>query len=133
MPYLVDSDIVIDHLTNIPETTALLENFAADGIAISIITYMETYQGVLRSPQPDLANKQFTAFVNSLPVLPFSLSTARRCAQLRETLQKAGRRVKHRALDLMTAAIALENDLTLVTRNVADYNDIPDLKLYRDV
>jgi len=94
---------------------------------------METYQGVLRSPQPDLANKQFTAFVNSLPVLPFSLSTARRCAQLRETLQKAGRRVKHRALDLMTAAIALENDLTLVTRNVADYNDIPDLKLYRDV
>src|SRR5260370_990378 len=107
MPYLVDSDIVIDHLANSKEATALLEKLASEGIAISIITYMETYQGVLRSPQPDLARTQFEAFVAALPVLPFSLNTARRCASLREALKKAGKRVKARALDLMTAAIAL--------------------------
>jgi len=30
----------------------------------------------------------------------------------------------------MNAAIALEDDLTLVTRNAEDYQDIPGLELY---
>jgi len=61
------------------------------------------------------------------------LAVAKRCASLRETLKKQGKRVKARALDLMTAAIALENNLTVVTRNSEDYNDIPDLLLYKAV
>jgi len=46
------------------------------------------------------------------------------------TLEKEQKRVKSRALDLINAAIALERDLTLVTRNVEDYKDIPGLQLY---
>jgi len=45
-------------------------------------------------------------------------------------LKSEQKRVKSRALDLINAAIALEHDLTLVTRNVEDYKDIPDLNLY---
>ncbi len=131
MPYLVDSDIVIDHVAHVEEATTLLEKLAVEGIAISIITYMETYQGVLKNPQPDHARRQFEAFMASFPILPFSTNTAKQCAELREDLKKAGKRVHQRALDLMTAAIALEYNLTLVTRNVEDYNDIPDLNLYR--
>ena len=44
MPYLVDSDWVIDHLANVPEAVQLLDRLAQDGIAISIITYMEAFQ-----------------------------------------------------------------------------------------
>jgi predicted nucleic acid-binding protein len=44
--------------------------------------------------------------------------------------QPGRKAVKARALDLMNAAIALEHDLILVTRNIEDYKDIPDLKLY---
>ena len=131
MPYLIDSDVIIDHLANIKTATDLLETLAPEGIAVSIITYMETYQGVLRSPHPTSAHSQFQAFLETVPVLPFSLAVAQRCASLRETLKKQGKRVKARALDLMTAAIALENDLTVVTRNSEDYNDIPDLLLYK--
>jgi tRNA(fMet)-specific endonuclease VapC len=129
MPYLIDSDIVIDHLANIKSATDLLETLA-EGIAVSIITYMETYQGVLRSSHPTSAHSQFQAFLETVPFLPFSLAVAERCASLRETLKKEGKRVKARALDLMTAAVALENSLTLVTRNSEDYKDIPDLLLY---
>ncbi len=50
MPYLVDTDLVIDHLANITQANQLLDKLAAEGIAISIITYMEAYQGVVRSP-----------------------------------------------------------------------------------
>jgi tRNA(fMet)-specific endonuclease VapC len=131
MAYLIDSDVIIDHLADVPTATTLLEQLASEGIAMSIITYMEAYQGVLRSPHPTSARKQFEAFLETVPVLPFSLAIAERCAQLRETLRREGRRVKARALDLMTAAIALEHGLILVTRNVEDYKDIRSLKVYK--
>jgi predicted nucleic acid-binding protein len=67
----------------------------------------------------------------SVPVLPFSLSVAKRCAALREQLKTEQKRVKSRALDLLNAAIALEHGLTLVSRNYDDYKDIPHLKLYK--
>jgi len=131
MPYLVDSDIVIDHLAAVPVAKTLLAQLAEEGISMSIITYMETYQGVLRSPHPVQAKQQFAALLQTVPVLPFSMSVAKRCAKLREDLQHAGKRVHGRALDLMTAAIALEHHLTLVTRNVEDYKDVPGLRVYK--
>lgn len=131
MPYLIDSDVVIDHLADVPTATTLLEQLASDGIAVSILTYMESYQGVLRSPHQTRARRKFEAFLETVPVLPFSVVGAKRCAQLRETLHREGKRVKARTLDLMTAAIAIEHHLTLVTRNMEDYNDIRGLKLYK--
>ena len=130
MPYLIDTDLVIDHLANIPEANQLLDKLAPEGIAISIITYMEVYQGVARSPSATEARAKLQIFRRSVPVLPFSLSVAKRCALLREQLKTEQKRVKARALDLINAAIALEHDLTLVTRNVRDYQDIPGLHLY---
>ncbi len=41
MPYLVDTDLVIDHLATITEANQLLDTLAPEGKAISIITYME--------------------------------------------------------------------------------------------
>ena len=38
MPYLVDTDWVIDHLANVGEAVRLLDRLAQEGIAISIIT-----------------------------------------------------------------------------------------------
>ncbi len=61
---------------------------------------------------------------------PLLSCVAERCPLLRETLRSQGRRVNSRALDLMNAATALEHGLTLVTRNVDDYKDIPGLSLY---
>ncbi len=72
MPYLIDSHVVIDHLADVPEASRLLASLAADGIAISIITYMEVFQGVTRSPNPQEAHAKFRAFVKSIPVLPLS-------------------------------------------------------------
>ena len=131
MPYLIDSDVIIDHLADVPTATKLLEHLAKKGIAVSIITYMEAYQGVLRSPHQTRARKQFEAFLETVPVLPFSLAGAKRYAQVRETLYREGKRVKARALDLMTTTIALEYGLTVEARNVADYTDIRGLKLYK--
>jgi predicted nucleic acid-binding protein len=113
MPYLIDSHVVIDHVADVPEASQLLERLAQDKIAISIITYMEAFQGVARSPHPKEAQAKFRAFAKSIPVLPLSLVVAERCARLRETLRTQNKRVNSRALDLIIAATALEYDLTL--------------------
>jgi len=130
MPYLVDSDILIAQREGQAGALALLEQLAPEGLAISIVTYMEIYQGTLRGPDPERARVSLDIFLAGVPVVPFSLAAARRCAGLREDLARQGKRVRSRALDLVTAAIALEHDYTLVTRNRHDFEDISGLSLY---
>jgi predicted nucleic acid-binding protein len=93
---------------------------------------MEVYQGVLRSPAPEQAQIELEDLLQDIPVLPLTPSIARRCAAIRETLRGQGRVVRSRALDLLIAATALEHQLTLVTRNLGDYDDIPGLALYQE-
>jgi tRNA(fMet)-specific endonuclease VapC len=130
MPYLVDTDVLIDRLAGEQQATQLLDRLADDGIAISIVTYMEVYQGVLRTPDREAAERPLDDGLSSIPVLPLSRSVARRCAGLRETLKSERKRVNQRALDLIIAATAIEYQLTLVTRNLNDYADIAGLVLY---
>jgi tRNA(fMet)-specific endonuclease VapC len=131
MAYLIDSDLVIDHLADDPAARQLLDRLAPDGLTISMITYLEVYQGTLVSPDPEQAQAKLDAFLAAVPIVPFSAAVARRCARLRTELQRHGKRVRSRALDLLTAATALEHELTLVTRNLADYADIAELALYQ--
>jgi predicted nucleic acid-binding protein len=132
MPSLLDSDWSIDALAQVPDALALIDRLAEGGIAVSVITYMEVYQGVLRSPAPEQARRDLEDFLHEIPVLPLTPSIARRCAGIREALRGQGRAVRMRALDLLIAATALEHQFTLVTRNLGDYNDIPGLDLYRE-
>lgn len=130
MPYLIDSDIVIAHLKDDEETLALINKLSGGLISISVITYMEAFQGVIRSPDAQIANQKFDAFMARVPALPVSVDVAKRCAGIREELRQSGRSFRPRGLDLLIAATALEYELTLVTRNTKHYDDIPSLELY---
>jgi tRNA(fMet)-specific endonuclease VapC len=130
VPYLIDTNWVIPHLVGDPKATELLMALAADGIAISVITYLEAFQGTLREPDPTLAQKRLTIFLEATPLLLVTPEVARRCAQVRETLRLQNKRVRPRALDLLIAATALAYNLILVTQNARDYDDIPGLFLY---
>jgi tRNA(fMet)-specific endonuclease VapC len=130
MTYLIDSDWFIDYLFQVPEARSLIDPLIPAGIAISIITYLEVYEGVLRATDPQQTETALTRLLQQVPVVPFGDAEARRCARLRYDLQRLGKRVRSRALDLLIAAVALERNLTLVTRNRDDYKDIPGLQLH---
>ena len=131
MRYLVDSNWVIDNLLNVQEAVELLETLSANGFGVSIFTYMEVYQGTLRGEATADLQRAFEQFFDSVPVLPFSPAVARRCARLRHVLKQQRKRVNSRATDVMIAATALEYGLEFVTRNMDDYDDIPNLTLYQ--
>ena len=127
--FLIDSDIAIDYRGGNPDIEALVAPLLADGVAISVVTLMEIYQGLLRLPLPTSALAELNTFLGGMGVLPVTRAVAQRCAEIRADLQSRGRSVRPRALDLLIGATAIEHNLTLVTRNVADYRDVPGLRL----
>ena len=114
-----------------PQAVALLERLGPEGTFISILTYIEVYQGVVRDPDPIDAAQALRDFLTSSPMIDLTVPVAERCARLRQHFLDLGQRPARRAFDLVIAATALEHDLTLVTRNIRDYADIPALKLYQ--
>ena len=130
MKYLVDTDWVVDYLQGHEPAQSTLPRLMADGIAISIITYTEYLEGVLGSRDPQQAQANFRAFLRPVPILGITRRIGRTNAQLRLTLRLQRRPIEHRAFDLLIAATALSQKLTLVTRNTRHYNDIPSLNLY---
>lgn len=127
--HLVDSDVSIDYLGRRGSIVDLIDRLSPTGVAISVVTYMEMYQGNLRSSASDESRVALRRFLVAAPVLPVTLEIAVRCAEIRAELTSRGRSVRPRALDLLIAATAIEHGLTLVTRNVADYQDVPGLRL----
>ncbi|MGD9713416.1 MAG: type II toxin-antitoxin system VapC family toxin [Thermomicrobiales bacterium] len=126
---MIDSDVLVSYLEGDGSTVSLVNDLIPAGIAISIVTYMETYQGVLRSVDPASSERRHALVINSLAILPFSESTARTRARLRHQPTIEGKKIRERALDLMIAATAIEHGLVLATRNLADSRDIPDLQV----
>jgi len=130
MSSLLDTDILRYYLDDVPQAVELVGTLVSDGIALSIISYIELYQGTLQTPDPVQAQDRLEALLTIVPMLPLTPEVARRCARLREQLKRQGKRVRQGGLDLIIAATALEHNLTLVTRNRDDFRDIPDLKTH---
>lgn len=128
MKYLIDTDWVADHLANRPAATELLDSLLADGLAISLVTYGEIYEGILyslrRSVQLEAA---FLEFLRWCRVLPLDEAIMRRFAGIRGGLRRRGEFIGD--ADTMIAATALQHDLILVTRNVDHFRRIQGLEL----
>ncbi|HUG16120.1 MAG TPA: type II toxin-antitoxin system VapC family toxin [Thermomicrobiales bacterium] len=129
MARLIDTDIVIYHLNDVQPATQLVDRLFDEGIAISAITLMEVLDGLEQARDARSAQLRFDVFAGRVPVIPFVRVEAVIAASVRRALRQQGRRVRPRALDLQIAATALTNDLTLVTNNPSDYQDIRDLRL----
>ena len=91
---------------------------------MSIVTVIELYHGVYTSRDPQRAERGLRAFLRDVRILPVTRGVALRTARVRADLQRRGLPFKHRAIDLIVAATALVYDLTLVTSNARDYQDI---------
>lgn len=130
MAYLIDTDRLIDWLEDQPYALDLFETLYDEGLAISIVTYLEAYEGVLREERDSATGRRLRHRIAEFRIVELSPSVARRCAAMRLALRRAGKRPDRRSMDLIIAATAIEHDLTLVTRNTGDYSDIPGIALH---
>lgn len=130
VPYLLDSDWVIDHLAGRADAVALVARLWSDGISISLMTYLEVYEGILGGRDTRAAERVFQEFLEGIEVIGVNRAIARRTAELRVDLRRRRLPISHRALDLIIAATAIEQDLALVSRNTRDYEDIGGLRIF---
>ena len=104
-----------------PAVVAWLEAQRTTDLFVSVISIGEIERGIMRQRlvDPEFANA-LSGWLDRLlglyadHVLPFDLQTARRWGILSATLG-------NNSADLMIAATALEHGLTVVTRNVSDF------------
>lgn len=128
MTHLIDTDVVISHLYGRIDPSVLPE-LRRGGIAISVLTLMEIAEGIEGGRTPRRARQGFRRFLRGTRVLVVSRAIGERAAAVRLDLRRQRRQVNERVIDILIASTALEHDLTLVTRNIRDYQDIPGLRL----
>lgn len=129
MNYLVDSDWVASYLKGRKEALDLLTSLGREGLAISLISFGEIYEGIYYGPDPKSHEAGFRNFLKWVNVLPLNRKIMQRFAHLRGELRRKGRLIGDP--DILIAATALYHNLTLVTRNIKHFQRIPDLKLYQ--
>ena len=108
---LIDTDVFVDHLRG-----ARRLDVGGDHIAYSVVTRCELFAG--REDDEAIVRILLAPFAE----VPITRSIAERAGRLR-------RATRVRTPDALIAATALEGNLTLVTRKVAGFSGIEDLRI----
>src|SRR5262245_10388843 len=119
--YLLDTVVVSEMRKKMRDRHVVdwLNSVKRDELFISTVTIFELEVGIARKRRTDAPfADRLTAWLDDLlvsygdRVLPLATGAARRWGQL-------AAQIGHQGLDLAIAAMALEQDLTVVTRNVS--------------
>jgi predicted nucleic acid-binding protein len=120
----LDTSVLVDALTGQKRSAGAFRAAIAGGERV-LLTTIVLYEW-LRGPrlEPELAMQ--AALFPPASVIAFGPEEARCAADLYRGVSRA----RDRDLDLAVAACALTHDARLWTLNVADFTDLPNLKLY---
>jgi len=129
--HLIDTDRIIDVIGGHRDASRLLQTLGQEGIAVSIVTIGELYEGAFRFPDAEVRLRTYRQLLASFTVLTLSEPIVEVFARNRALLRSQGRLIPD--LDLLIASTALVHDLTLVTRNRRHISRIPGLRLYLPV
>ena len=126
MSFLLDSDICSAFLRR---PGSLFARFMQYGgrLWISTITLSDLYTWAYKQDDPTVILNKVEDFLRDVQVLLFDQTCALELGKLRGTLLRRGITIS--PLDLMIGSIALVHNLTLVTHNTADFQNIPGLRL----
>ncbi|HEY8685044.1 MAG TPA: type II toxin-antitoxin system VapC family toxin [Chloroflexota bacterium] len=125
MRYLIDTDWLIDVLRDVAASIRVLDRLREHGLAVSIISAGEVYEGAILASNPSARLSDYRQFLAAFVTVPLTHSTMERFAELRAQLRRKGNLIPD--FDLLIAATALEHDIILVTRNVRHFERIPEL------
>src|SRR5438270_7531199 len=123
MSFLLDTDTCSAHLKR---PSGLMHRFVqhSGGLYIATIVLGElcTWAYHRKNPAPVIQRIE-NDLLPDVTVLDFDSDCAREFGKVRRTLLQKGITVSR--LDLMIGSVALVHNLTLVTHNTADYQNIP--------
>jgi len=126
--YLLDTDICIYLIKkHPPEVLARFQQTQLKQLHISTITVFELYFGIEKNNSQQRNLVALENFIAPLTLVDFSVESAKKAAKIRSILQKQGTPIG--AYDLQIAAIAVAENMTLLTHNVREFERVKGLKL----
>ena len=103
-----------------------ISNAGEDTVCTSIIVAAELRYGAAKSNSAKLAER-IDLILSALEILPLETPADHQYASLRHHLTRQGTLIGPN--DLLIAAHALANDLTVITANVGEFSRVPGLKV----
>jgi tRNA(fMet)-specific endonuclease VapC len=125
--YLIDTDWVIDHLNAIERVVQRLQELRPQGLALSIISLAELYEGVHYSRDPEHSQEALDAFLEDVAVLGIDEEICKIFGRERGKLRRQGQLFGD--LDLLIAATCLHYGLTLLTNNRRHFDRVEGLQI----
>ena len=123
---MLDTNICIYAIKNKPEIVAKkINEHLSDGICISVITLAELEKGVFKSKNREKNAIALLQFLFSLQIKSFNESAAIEYGKICAYLQNRGTPIG--TMDMLIAAHALSESLTIVTNNVKEFERVPRL------
>ena len=128
MSYLLDTNVVSEWVRPSPDpgVVAWLDEVDEDRVFLSVVTIAELRHGIERLP-PGARRERLAAWLDEeLPrrfearILPIDEAVANAWGRIVARGEASGRPMH--AMDAFLAALAETHDLTLVTRNAADFS-----------
>lgn len=130
MTYLLDTNVCIKLLNgDAPHVTQRLAQFKPKQIHLCTIVQQELYFGVYYSTKVEQNLAKLLKFIAPFKVLSFDEAAAKLAGQIQAKLRSLGTPIG--SYDLQIAAIALAENLTLVTHNTREFGRIEGL-VYED-
>ncbi len=126
--YLLDTNVCIVYLKGKSSNVdRRLRSLKRNNIAVCSVVKAELFYGSIRSNNPKKVLQVQKAFVEQFISLPFDDRCALIYGKLRANLASTGTPIGSN--DLLIAAIALANNLILVTHNIREFSRVNGLKL----
>jgi len=113
--YLIDTDWAVWWMRGRADVAAHLTAREREGLAISIVTLAELYEGIEKTYDPAAAESALNNFLRLVTVIPFSERVAARFGRESALLQHSGQPLPD--FDLVIAATALHHGLILLTED----------------
>jgi len=127
MRSLIDTDWVIHYLNNHPPIVQRLGELQSEGLALSIISLAELYEGIYYSSDPDGNERALNDFLRGVTVIGIDEETCKIFGRERGRLRAEGKRVGDP--DLFIASTALQHNLILLTNNRRHFEMIAGVRL----
>ena len=128
MRYLLDTNVCVMYLNGRSDLVRdrILSTPTQDMVVCSVIK-AELFYGAMKSNNPTRTFERQQQFLERFVSLPFGDDAAILFGQIRAQLANAGTPIG--ADDLQIAAIALANNLTLVTHNTREFDRVDGLQI----
>ncbi len=126
MKFLLDTDICSAHMRRPASLAHRFIQFVGQ-LAVPTVCFAELFSGAYKHSHANRLLGLISELRQEIIVLDFDFDCAEQFGKIRGSLLQRGISVP--TTDLMIASVAMVHDLTLVTHNIADYRNIPDLRL----